>query len=107
METKHTPGPWTAHRRNVGDYAIHGGTGIAENRIAIVSGTQNEPFTTMEKMDAEETANAALIAAAPDLLRVCKELFSYLQFQEPETAATISMFNLSRQTLARAEGRGE
>lgn len=53
-DTAHTSGPWSATGYNID--AIQG-------RIARI-----EPGAT----DAERTANAALIAAAPELLHACK-----------------------------------
>ena len=88
MKEKTTPGPW--YEASTGNHQRLIISEVDGSNVAVVY----------------DNKDAAIIAAAPDLLRVCKELFSYLQFQEPETAATRAMFNLSRQVLACAERRG-
>jgi hypothetical protein len=60
----HTPGPWNAEQVLNGAYLIFGNT---DNERAIAE-------TRIRWIDNEECANAALIAAAPDLLAVCKAI---------------------------------
>ena len=60
--SKHTPGPWRAKR-------IYGGTyQVTAAGSYLMSTTNNE-------------ANAYLIAAAPDLLKACKNAFIVLESQ--------------------------
>jgi hypothetical protein len=65
--SKHTPGPWKT------DFKISSNAGrvAIEPDIAII-------YVQSNRYDGEQSktrlANAALIAAAPDLLTVCKEL---------------------------------
>lgn len=61
-ELKHTPGPWTVSRYNDLQYSISCSVqGYAENGIP----------------DDEDTANAKLIAAAPDMYDIIKELYDW------------------------------
>ena len=70
-EARHTPGPW--HRRTEG-------TGIGESIGPIVAtphGTGLLPIARIVLIgDTRDTANARLIAAAPELLAACKAAFS-------------------------------
>ncbi len=72
---KYTQGPWTFHRGNHGwgvDKSVsHGIRTIHDN----TDGTRRE----------EHEANAKLIAAAPDLLKACKDVLAAL---EKSTEAT-------------------
>ena len=96
METKHSPGPWKAQRDIKGYHAHDGAPGrprdgawnpndpiqcrwavYADVRIACLE----EPIDGMPQMRTEEecTANARLIAAAPDLadaLRACVKRYA-------------------------------
>src|SRR5690606_38510263 len=61
-ESQHTPGPWTLHEDgDANHYSI-----IADGKW-LISFLHNG-----EKWDAEQSANAKLIAAAPMLLEACK-----------------------------------
>jgi len=50
-----------------------------------------------------EESDAALIAAAPDLLRVCKELVQCVEVLEYPTLADMRRLEEARATIARAE----
>lgn len=67
MTTKHTPGPWTTEEG-------------PENGIAIIA--DNVVLATMPEWpakQAEQTANALLIAAAPDLLDALRWLLEIVE----------------------------
>lgn len=67
-KNKHTPGPWKATAKE-GNHIIHSNT--ESNCLAIVgTGIFNSDPLRWE----EARANAALIAAAPDLLEALQEL---------------------------------
>ena len=94
--TKHTPGPWSTE---------YDGS-IVMNR-QIVSG----PIAPESADREEHAANAALIAAAPDLLAACKEAIAELTNARggyPSWNATPGRvqcaLNLLRAAIARAEG---
>lgn len=60
IDTKHTPGPWTAERHEHGWHVGPQPSGVC----TIHDNTNGSRY-------AEHQANAALIAAAPDLLAAC------------------------------------
>jgi hypothetical protein len=64
----HTPGPWT--------------TGAGRGGIAVVARGWEIPHVATVSADGHSTeaalANAALIAAAPDMLKVLDEAFNFL-----------------------------
>ena len=89
---KHTPGPWSADWDDNGQWYVNvGGLSVSGNALRGDSG------------DCVESANAHLIAAAPDLLTVLKaaldqtgcdgDLCGYVWHEE------------AREIIARAEGR--
>ena len=61
METKHTPGPWETSR------------GAQNYPFSIESESKTIAFIKMQTEVRHTTANAKLIAAAPDLLDACQE----------------------------------
>jgi len=61
MSNKHTPGPWSAEPDFQGRYIVYGNDArVVGNVLPTSDGWRRE--------DGEVTANARLIAAAPDLL---------------------------------------
>lgn len=91
---KHTPGPWTYGRNNLCcDYfafivtAIHAERGVSN----VLIGGQTEHHPPRD----EAEANAALIAAAPELLAALKQMTSS---REPWAASDIAAL------IAKAEG---
>jgi len=86
MKTKHTPGQWTLHRDKIQDYQHYIITG---NRL--YDGTKDDLLCIIEgehtaEPTEEDTANAQLIAAAPDLLGALKYVLSRLVDIERPTA---------------------
>lgn len=90
--TKHTPGPWVSYPEHESSsfqgYAI----ATADGTIIATTGTTNE-----------DACNAALIAAAPEMLEAAVNLLSYLpettdDFQNKLEAALVA-------AIAKAEGR--
>lgn len=88
-ESKHTPGPWFC-TENDGSFVRH----VDNNRIQIGS-----PLDYIAEIidygggdgenqnDAEQEANARLIAAAPDMLEALKEVIdNILPFMKPDPA---------------------
>ena len=76
--TKHTPGPWIVC---VVDGEDRGYFSIEQDREALGGdepSTIGEVYTSGEGIDmADGEANAALIAAAPDLLAACEAALSF------------------------------
>ena len=90
MKQVHTPGPWAAS-----EYSDTGGYDCMTGSIFIRSST----VTGLADLDgaaygqdacgaitagilAEMQANARLIAAAPDLLRICEEMYAVAEFAD-------------------------
>ena len=78
MKTKHTPGPWYASDNERCIYA----------KLQTVDGTYVEPLIAQcTKLSTSANANAALIAASPEMfealeklyIKLCSEQFQYLQ----------------------------
>jgi hypothetical protein len=71
MSTKHTPGPWTNHGRIAQ-------TGLPHSAVAaktLIARVYSEAFGD----EAQEEANARLIAAAPELLEQLRVTVLYLR----------------------------
>src|SRR6185437_9026955 len=104
--TKHTPGPWTANWST----ATNGGP---ERGWFVESESDRYAYGAIAELpDGREEANARLIAAAPELLEVCKGLLAAIRDRFPgiekqvETAAGLqSEYHCAVAAIAKAEGR--
>jgi hypothetical protein len=102
MEAKHTPGPW-----RVGDAGctVFGPKTDAPSPKTVASITR-QPIPS-----AEHRANAALIAAAPDMYEALVALFAECAMihryggSEDNTAAAHAAEEAARAAIAKAEGR--
>jgi hypothetical protein len=94
MDTKHTPGEWYVPSHICGpDMAI-----IAGNRaIALVVNDEDEPIE-----EAEQLANARLMAAAPSLLAALRGLADRFRDWSAEDEAALAVADAA---VAKAEGR--
>jgi len=98
--TQHTPGPWTAYQSQneqgapIPRWRIHG-PDLCGPFVTIDIDITTE---TCAKQDANLKANAALIAAAPELLEACQCLLRDGDMPE--------IIELMEQAVAKAEGRG-
>lgn len=98
MSMKHTPGPWRTLPEEVDkDYVRVRGTRLGlRYKIANVLTTIYEGVPARE---ADETrANAALIAAAPDLLEALQALLAIYPYPDNETT------DAARAAIAKATG---
>lgn len=95
--TQHTPGPWVVvHQFNV----------AAGRRMIASTATISGNIQTGDALVAENEANACLIAAAPDLLAVARQVVE-------NSAATCDrmwvsdaeLADMARLAIAKAEGR--
>jgi hypothetical protein len=68
METKHTPGPWEIH----GEAILGPHVGLSRKLICYVSSHREKPAPEVN------TANARLIAAAPELLGALQVCADYI-----------------------------
>ncbi len=70
MENKHTPGQWTVEQTKCAGFRI-------QSAADIVCWESRTGYPPLPKDEAQ--ANARLIAAAPDLLRLCKDSYDALR----------------------------
>jgi hypothetical protein len=102
-ELKHTPGPWTL----LLDDRYRPGVEASDSAISIVIfGVKNkdDDYAGIRgKDDQEATANAHLIAAAPELLEALKTLAT----QAESHGAEGIYWDKARAAIAKAEGRAE
>ncbi len=103
MKTKHTPGPWTAHRLTTracpgwAEYDIH-----SEQKE---HGRHATYFCYYN--DEQGDANAALIAASPRLLAALEACVSHLNMLAFMHGDTLSQAALTEGLAAIAAARGE
>jgi hypothetical protein len=97
MSAQHTPGPWHAMAPRIGAaitiYAHNGATPIA------TTASNTSPLTMEMHRRGEVKANAALIAAAPELLAALREMLEYAE-ERCDAVAT----NKARAAIAKATG---
>lgn len=90
---QHTPGPWTV--RDCSNFPDQ--TTIQERET-----TQGRILAVVDTNDDQDTANARLIASAPDLLEALRELVAeWDDLGQNDTGG----FILARAAIANAEGR--
>lgn len=82
--SKHTPGPW----RNDWWCAMTRGQAINHTKISIVAGPLGQVLAQLEGAPSDlRTANARLMAAAPELLEACREAHAALLHMATQHAA--------------------
>jgi len=96
MEAKHTRGPWYAD--NDGAWFVASCMGVRNT-----DGGTFYPLVTRISTDAHDAANAALIAAAPDMLEVAQMVVARWKASSRESASDIERAAMA--ALAKAEGR--
>jgi len=115
--TQHTPGPWTAYQSQneqgapIPRWRIHG-PDLCGPFVTIDIDITTE---TCAKQDANLKANAALIAAAPDLLEALTAIVARFEgkFDDPalmkhgplKTNTATDMWAIAKLAIAKAEGR--
>lgn len=77
----HTKGEWVYKKGPTGIRRIYGASG-EKKIIATVKGLEDGIDNVARRVEAN--ANAQLMAASPDLLNVCIELFELLEHEAPE-----------------------
>lgn len=87
--SNHTPGPWEADWDDDGEQL-----GIYQDRYA------GNPIAVMRE-GSNASADAKLIAAAPDLLAACKTAVAAFEMEAPDGNDVIAML---RAVIAEAEG---
>ena len=99
MKAQHTPGPWTVHAQ-----------ASANNYVALVDNNWMAAIQfNGELMVAKQDANAALIAAAPDLLEALKESYKYISggSEAQHGLAFQALFDQVRAAIFKATGEEE
>ena len=103
IDLKHTPGPWVWTEKQRVLNSAHG---------KVIDHADYEGMWFARYDDAEDEANARLIAAAPDLLDALREAEAGLEFagadKEPEgqfVPAPTMALRIVRAAIAKAEGR--
>lgn len=100
----HTPGPWTDESGDGSKWGVFDADGRA------VALAQQIVSLRADVYQAERTANARLIAAAPDLLAACKSFVEYEKAMDSGDHVggmlAYSQFSReAREAIAKAEGR--
>jgi len=99
--TQHTPGPWVTSKGAYG--ALHVGPAKLDH-----PGQDLVAYAAEHGRDllAQRTADAALIAAAPDLLALCERLlgFAYHYGSTEAISSAEGLFVSARETIAKAKG---
>jgi hypothetical protein len=101
MKTTHTPGPWNTQR------------GIVDYHIWPIGWHKSGSYDKSINFSEEDHANARLIAAAPELLEMCKTIRAYLNTTDAthdrngtyidNTLLRVAVLNV----INKAEGGGE
>lgn len=90
----HTPGPW--HIRNGADFEVYEG---GDNPHTVASGEL--VVAHISRQGGKSDANARLIAAAPEMLELCKRVLR----DNERGCLTIDTVQLITDAIAKAEGR--
>lgn len=97
--TTHTPGPWKA-QKVVGSFQVPFHVVAGKKLVATCSGNQLAPD---ESSIAEARANAALIAAAPDLLVALERLLPLWEEAIGHETDYMDMADFARDAIKRAK----
>ena len=102
MTNAHTPGPWVlAIHKDGGNWDYNIRTAAPHNP----AGTVGKHVATANKYLRETEANAALIAAAPDLLAALRAMIEYYDYDLSESGIAAAPAKAARDIIAKAEGR--
>ena len=110
-QVKYTPGPWKAYKLN--DRTFRPGIETSIGYTVVIHGNRETKDISdfagvFGRGSEEETANARLIAAAPDLLRACKAMLVTLKQLDASCVVTFDHeIDILEQAIAQAEGEGQ
>jgi hypothetical protein len=100
--SKHTPGPWHVRVFDGSQWSID-----AEGDLTLAQACQIRPLPLDRKQE-ERTANARLIASAPELLEACKMIVEYDEDVEESGGEFLRLYikalNAARAAIAKATG---
>ena len=104
--SKHTPGPWSLERAESNRVMHFDDDSQTHYRHVAYCGSDWDTGRTGER-DKEDTANARLIASAPDLLAALKALHAAIDIPgaAKPTAAERAAWSLAGDAIAKAEGK--
>ncbi len=95
MNATHTPGPWKVNSSWSNDLGV-----VADDRlVAMVTNDEDRPID-----DAEQLANARIMAAAPELLAALKLAVRVMQDNGIDESMA-GEFDVFTDAIAKAEGR--
>lgn len=113
----HIPGPWRPGREDL--QAYHAGNGAPFTNVYATDKRAGTHPATGEELpliiavvegatidQEEEKANAALIAAAPELLEACKWAYKALSMPPPVGISHAELLTILTSAIAKADGRG-
>jgi hypothetical protein len=101
--SKHTPGPWETVY-NDARIIVHS-TGDRSYRFVAITNNKLDTGRDTESMEtAEDIANACLISAAPDLLKVCKHALRVIVAATGDDAPWEPVTSELRDVIVKAEG---
>lgn len=107
MSAKHTPGPWLLSDRNVTPLNVSTHATVAhvgDYRIGVETGVPGGNYR--DGLLGDKLADAALIAAAPDLLAALRMLVSRCHERRwPLESEDTAPLNAARAAITKAEGR--
>jgi len=101
-QVSHTPGPWHVQEYNDNCFRVMGGDGSLP--VAGLGDVESKRHSPKKK------ANACLIAAAPDLLEILKDIehqFSNHPELQKGNSKVSYVYHKARAAIAKAEGRAE
>lgn len=102
---KHTPGPWRVAKTGTPSKRIFAGDELIATIRHFFRGAD-----AIGPLPSQATANARLIAAAPDLLEACKQTLAEMRAYVGESEFDKSdpsqfVFDLLKSAIAKAEGK--
>jgi hypothetical protein len=93
--SKHTPGPWKVIASGDGSFAIED-----HAEVYIIAQRNSWPSRIPESQ-----ANASLLAAAPELLAACKEVYEWMNRLPIPTEGCLPKMQVLHDAITRAEPR--
>jgi hypothetical protein len=94
--SKHTKGPWKASKR--GAYTDYDGNSV------VILGDDMRVAVVHHHGDRSSTANARLIAAAPEMLEALERCLGYIERDETTHGRNFPEGNVARAAIAKARG---
>lgn len=98
MKPKHTPGPWTIEQWSAMQLEVAHGN-------LVVCGKDGKANAFLIGTEKQQSANARLIAAAPELLEAMKSVKVLMDEREPEHQEELQLYDRILKIIAKAEGK--